>query len=242
MSYTDTRLPVGRCIRVHSQLPRIWRSRHAVVPGSFWLWAEHKEFEVFIALIQTPKCLNPWQGPNVYKQVPSRLPWVHALVLEIDFRPAQSNTNQSGSTLAGMYHDVSSRLFRLIPKWSFSYFILQPGPGHLGRSPSATCRCPAWVASRVQLAPGLVAASDVLVFHLLQRKSGTLLAGILVLTCFFFHLLKPAHHASTFVVFAIVHPSCQIHMFSFHRFHHVSPRLICTCAPCFFYTMETRAF
>ena len=99
-----------------------------------------------------------------------------------------------------MYHDVSSRLFRLIPKWSFSYFILQPGPGHLGRSPSATCRCPAWVASRVQLAPGLVAASDVLVFHLLQRKSGTLLAGILVLTCFFFHLLKPAHHASTFVV------------------------------------------
>ena len=49
--------------------------------------------------------------------------------------------------------------------------------------------------------------------------------------------------------FAVVHLSCQIHMFSFHRFHHVSSIspladvfLVCTCAPCSFYTMETRAF
>ena len=49
--------------------------------------------------------------------------------------------------------------------------------------------------------------------------------------------------------FAVVHLSCQIHMFSFHRFHPVSSIspladvfLVCTCAPCSFYTMETRAF
>ena len=49
--------------------------------------------------------------------------------------------------------------------------------------------------------------------------------------------------------FAVVHLSCQIHMFSFHRFHHVSSIspladvfLVCTCAPCSFYTMGTRAF
>jgi hypothetical protein len=128
MSYTDTRLPVGRCIRVHSQLPRIWRSRHAVVPGSFWLWAEHKEFEVFIALIQTPKCLNPWQGPNLYKQVPSRLPWVHALVLEIKF---QASAKQHKSKWIDACWDVSWCIVTSLsahPKMKFQLFYSSAGP------------------------------------------------------------------------------------------------------------------
>ena len=141
------------------------------------------------------KCINLMVGitrskvifvaipPHLYKQVPSPLPWVHAQVLENDVRLTQSNTNQSGSMFAHPMEVLS-----------------QPSPWRQLRPPASPNQLEALLAASPQgLAPGPVATRHVLVFIRSKEKWDP--------TCwnfgfglFLFHLLKAAHHVSTFVV------------------------------------------
>ena len=136
--------------------------------------------------------------PHLYKQVPSRLPWVHAQVLENDVRLTQSNTNQSGSMFAHPMEVLS-----------------QPSPWRQKATPASPNRLEALsAASQEGLAPGLVATRHVLVFIRSKEK-----VGLYLLEFWFWFVSFSSFQgcSSCFYICgsAAVHLSCQIHMFSF---------------------------
>ena len=156
------------------------------------------------------KCINLMVGitrskvifvaipPHLYKQVPSPLPWVHAQVLENDVRLTQSNTNQSGSMFAHPMEVLS-----------------QPSPWRQLRPPASPNQLEALLAASPQgLAPGPVATRHVLVFIRSKEKVGPYL---LEFWFWFVSFSSFKECSSCFYICgsAVVHLSCQIHMFSF---------------------------